>query len=156
MEQSESIVLKFGKIVGLVNCFLSIVAFFHIVILLAYEANEIFTEPAWFIFEIHFVLMFSTLWGLLSFWFYSVILNKQMHKGVWFFIVIPLIVLMFVAMKLYFRTMEMIINERFYFRLPFFVYWMIFLFEIVSLFVILLVGFELKNPKIIVTCENLE
>lgn len=79
-----------------------------------------------------------------------------MHKGVWFFIVIPLIVLMFVAMKLYFRTMEMIINERFYFRLPFFVYWMIFLFEIVSLFVILLVGFELKNPKIIVTCENLE
>ena len=76
MEQSESIVLRIGKIVGLVNCFLSIVAFFHVVILLAIEANEIFTEPAWFIFEIHFVLMFSILWGLSSYWFYSVIVKK--------------------------------------------------------------------------------
>lgn len=73
MEQSESIVLKIGKVVGLVNCFLSIVAFFHIVILLAIEADEIFAEPAWYIFEIHFVLMFSILWALTSCWFYSVI-----------------------------------------------------------------------------------
>ena len=80
MEQSESIALKIGKIVGLTNCFLSIVAFFHIVILLAYEADEIFGEPAWYIFEIHFVLMFSILWGLASFWFYSVIVKKVNFK----------------------------------------------------------------------------
>lgn len=95
MEQSESIVLKFGKIVGLVNCFLSIVAFFHIVILLAYEANEIFTEPAWFIFEIHFVLMFSTLWGLLSFWFYSVILNKVNFMVIWIVFKLLIIILIY-------------------------------------------------------------
>jgi len=76
MEQSESIVLKIGKIVGLINCFLSIVAFFHIVILLAIEADEIFAEPSWYIFEIHYVLLFSILWGLASYWFYSVIVKK--------------------------------------------------------------------------------
>ena len=70
--------------------------------------------------------------------------------------VIPVIVLIFVAMKLYIRTVEMISKERFYFRLPFFVYWMIFLFEIISLILILIVGFKLKNPKIIVTSENCE
>jgi len=79
-----------------------------------------------------------------------------MRKGVWFFIIIPLLVLIFVFIKLYYRIVEMITYERFYFRLPFFIYWIIFIFEIFSLIITPIIGLKLKKPKIIVTSINSE